>query len=86
MLVISERDQDLYEATERREGAHPLVKKVVFGGKSRRESVYNGLCALPEEAEIVAVHDAARPFVTGEIVRATVYSAREFGSGVISTP
>ena len=86
VLVISERDQDLYEATERREGAHPLVKKVVFGGKSRRESVYNGLCALPDEAEIVAVHDAARPFVTGEIVRATVNSAREFGSGVISTP
>lgn len=86
VLVISERDQDLYEASLRREGAHSLVKRVVFGGKTRRESVYNGLRALPEEADIVAVHDAARPFVTGEIIRATVDSAREFGSGVISTP
>ena len=32
------------------------------------------------------MHDAARPFVTAEIVRATVESAREYGSGVIATP
>ena len=86
VLVISESDRDLYERTVRREGAHPLVKQIAFGGETRRDSVYNGLRALPEDAEIVAVHDAARPFVTAEIVRATVESAREYGSGVIATP
>ena len=86
VLVISESDRDLYEQMVRREGAHPLVKQIAFGGETRRDSVYNGLRALPEDAEIVAVHDAARPFVTAEIVRATVESAREYGSGVIATP
>ncbi len=86
VLVISESDRDLYERMVRREGAHPLVKQIAFGGETRRDSVYNGLRALPEDTEIVAVHDAARPFVTAEIVRATVESAREYGSGVIATP
>lgn len=86
VLVISEADAELYRECCAREGTCPLARKVVFGGDCRRRSVRNGLCALPEDAQIVAVHDAARPFVTPEVVRATVESAREFGSGVISTP
>lgn len=86
VLVLSERDMPDYRALTEREGACPLVRRVVFGGASRRESGYNGLCALPEDVEIVSVHDAARPFVTPEIIRATVEDARRYGSGVISTP
>lgn len=87
VLVISEGDVDLYREVCAKEGWNPLVKRVVCGGDCRRRSVRNGLLALPKEGvEIVAVHDAARPFVTPEVVKATVDSAREFGSGVISTP
>ena len=87
ILVISENDMDLYREVCTKEGWNPLVKRVVCGGDCRRRSVRNGLLALPEEGvDIVAVHDAARPFVSPEVVRATVESAREFGSGVISTP
>ena len=62
------------------------MKKVAYGGKTRQESVYNGLKSVPETVELVAVHDAARPFVTEEIIRTTLESAREEGSGVISLP
>lgn len=87
VLVISEYDMDLYREVCAKEGWNPLVKRVVCGGDCRRRSVRNGLLALPKEGvEIVAVHDAARPFVTPEVVKATVDSAREWGSGVISTP
>lgn len=86
ILVISKSDEERYQALIGREGRSTLVKKVVFGGSTRRESVYNGLEALPDDAEIVAVHDAARPFVNREIISATVESARKYGSGVISTP
>lgn len=87
VLVISECDMDLYRDVCAREGWNPLVKRVVCGGDCRRRSVRNGLLALPKEGvEIVAVHDAARPFVSPEVVKATVDSARECGSGVISTP
>lgn len=86
VLVISESDVELYRELCVKEGWNPLVKRVVCGGDCRRRSVRNGLLALPEGVEIVAVHDAARPFVTPEVVKATVDSARECGSGVICTP
>lgn len=86
VLVISREDEELYRELCVREGANALVKQVAFGGDCRRRSVRNGLLRVPADAKIVAVHDAARPFVSAEVVRATVDSAREFGSGVISTP
>ncbi len=86
VLVLGAEDFEQYEALCAREGASPLVKRVVAGGDCRRRSVRSGLAALPEEVEIVAVHDAARPFVSPEAVRETVQSARKWGSGVISTP
>ena len=86
VLVLGAEDFEQYDALCAREGASPLVKRVVAGGDCRRRSVRNGLAALPEEVEIVAVHDAARPFVSPEAVRETVQSARKWGSGVISTP
>lgn len=86
VLVLGAEDFEQYEVLCAREGASTLVKRVVAGGDCRRRSVRSGLAALPEEVEIVAVHDAARPFVSPEAVRETVQSARKWGSGVISTP
>ncbi len=40
---------------------------VVAGGSSRSESVRCGLAAVPAEAEIICVHDAARPFASKEL-------------------
>src|SRR5947207_9050327 len=40
------------------------VTRAVTGGATRTESVARGLEALPARAEIVAVHDGVRPFVT----------------------
>ncbi len=58
------------------------LKTVVAGGETRGQSVYQGLKALPENCEIVAIQDGARPFTTSEIIERTVQSAREKGSGV----
>ena len=55
---------------------------LVEGGSCRQDSVLAGLAVLPPEVELVAVHDAARPLVTPELIAATVASARETGSGV----
>jgi len=46
------------------------------GGRHRTESVANGLEDLPAECEIVIVHDAARPLVSGETVSRVVDAAR----------
>ena len=86
VLVLSESDELAFARLNAIEGPFDLVKRVARGGATRRDSVYNGLLALPEGVELVAIHDAARPFVTGDVIDATLRSAREYGSGVISTP
>jgi len=86
VLVISRDDRAQFEAVAAREGPFNLIRNVVFGGSTRQESVYNGLKALPGDVDIVAIHDAARPFVSASIIDATIQSAQQYGSGVISTP
>jgi len=86
VLVLSENDLTRYRELAVREGASPLVRAIVTGGATRRESVWNGLSAVPASAEIVAIHDAARPYVAPAIVRACVESARLHGSGVPAIP
>lgn len=48
---------------------------VVAGGAERGDSVRAGLQAVPEDAEVVLVHDAARPLVTREIIDRTLDAA-----------
>lgn len=86
VLVLAPGDRERYENLAESEGRCPLVRVLATGGDTRGRSVYNGLLCMPPDVDVVAVHDAARPFVSGEIVRATVASAREYGSGVIATP
>ena len=86
VLVLSATDEAAFADLREREGPFALVKRIAHGGATRRDSVYNGLLALPEGVEIVAIHDAARPFVSDAVIDATLESARRYGSGVISTP
>lgn len=86
VLVMNPQDAALYRDMIARDGECGLVRKIVSGGDTRRESVLNGLRALPEDTDVVAVHDAARPFVTADVILATIADARRYGSGVISTP
>lgn len=56
------------------------------GGADRQQSVCNGLAACPPQADIIAVHDGARPLVTREVIARTVESALATGSGVAAVP
>mgnify|MGYP001391245663 CR=1 FL=1 len=42
--------------------------KIVLGGKRRQDSAYNGLCAVSSDSKNVLIHDAARPFISREII------------------
>ena len=65
--------------------AHVLGDRVraVSGGETRAESVRAALAALSPRCEFVLVHDAARPFVSTETVRAVMQKARD-GVGVLA--
>ncbi len=60
------------------------LNKIVAGGKTRAESVFNGLKAVDEKCEIVAVHDGARPLVSSEEIFATIKKARETGAACLT--
>ncbi len=60
------------------------IKAVVPGGATRAESVRNGLQAVDEAtAEIVAVHDGVRPFVTPDEIARTVQAAKVAGAAIL---
>ena len=60
------------------------LKKIVAGGKTRAESVFNGLNALDKNStEVVAVHDGARPFVSIEEITATIGKAKQTGAACL---
>jgi len=47
--------------------ADVIIEDGVAGGRTRSESVRNGLAAVPADATIICVHDAARPFASAEL-------------------
>lgn len=60
----------------------PKVQLVVEGGKERQDSIYNALKKIPEDIGYVLVHDAARPFVTADLISRTVEMMTDKGSAV----
>ena len=60
------------------------VRKVVAGGAHRQDSVKAGLERLGDEADYVAVHDAARPLVTADQIERTFAQAREHGAASLA--
>ncbi len=52
------------------------VTKVCCGGKTRMESALAGVSEVSAGAELIAIHDGARPLVTQELIERTVYAAK----------
>lgn len=63
------------------------LARVVEGGPTRAESVRRGLQSVDSaSAEIIAVHDGVRPFVTPEEIDRTVHAARISGAAILTAP
>jgi len=86
-IVIVARD-GMQAAFEELAGQFGFRKRhvVVAGGKERQDSVWNGLEAVPAEAEVVAIQDAARPCTSLALIAATISAARETGAAVAAQP
>jgi 2-C-methyl-D-erythritol 4-phosphate cytidylyltransferase len=55
----------------------------VEGGDSRQESVENALGSLTPDTELVAVHDAVRPFIDSELVEQVIAEAAHSGAAIL---
>lgn len=60
----------------------PKPVRCVQGGETRQESVANALASLASDVDLVAVHDAVRPFVSQEIISAVILEAAHHGAAI----
>lgn len=65
---------------------HAPGVQVVAGGPRRQDSVANGFDAADAASEIVIVHDAARPFVTADVISRVIDGAAAHGAAIAAVP
>ncbi|WP_178668735.1 2-C-methyl-D-erythritol 4-phosphate cytidylyltransferase [uncultured Eubacterium sp.] len=57
----------------------------VVGGATRQESVYNAIQTI-DEAELIAIHDGARPLIREEDIENTIRQAKEYSAAAVGVP
>jgi 2-C-methyl-D-erythritol 4-phosphate cytidylyltransferase / 2-C-methyl-D-erythritol 2,4-cyclodiphosphate synthase len=62
----------------------PIV--VVPGGARRQDSVANALARVSDAADLVVIHDAARPFVSNALLERTIRAAHDHGAAIAAIP
>ena len=95
-LSASERIQEIVVVTREdlivpvgqlcRDCALDKVTKVLVGGATRADSVLIGVEEVSGRAELIAVHDGARPLVTVEVIDAAIRKAAECGAAAPAVP
>ncbi len=79
IVVVAKQDNILLVNDLIREYGISKVTSIVPGGKTRQESVMNGLDQI-KNSEFVAIHDGARPFVSVKLIDKLVNDAFEYGA------
>lgn len=65
-------------------GGKPI--RFVAGGARRQDSVANAFAGASSAADLIVIHDAARPFVTQELIARTIDAARAHGAAIAALP
>ena len=86
IVIVTREDLMVTVAQLCKDAALTKVRKVVLGGETRTASVLAGLREADPNTELVAIHDAARPLVTGEIIEETVLKAAQCGAAAPAVP
>src|SRR5690349_10297528 len=85
-IVVAVREEDIewVESMLAKEGRGLMgTLRVVAGGDTRQESVENALVALDPDTDLVAVHDAVRPFVDLDTIRRVIEEAEKTGAAIV---
>jgi 2-C-methyl-D-erythritol 4-phosphate cytidylyltransferase/2-C-methyl-D-erythritol 2,4-cyclodiphosphate synthase len=85
--VIDSSHHDLFEELRARIGSHPKLLSPAEGGTSRQASVLAGLRSLRDvNPDTVLIHDAARPFIAGEIISHALKSLESAPAALVAIP
>ena len=60
--------------------------KSIAGGLNRQDSVQNGVLAADSESTLVCIHDAARPFVTEDLIITSVPACEKYDGAIVALP
>jgi 2-C-methyl-D-erythritol 4-phosphate cytidylyltransferase len=82
--IVVVAPQDRFDDLLAGEHAKPVVR--VDGGQDRQDSVRNGLAAVPEACDLVAVHDGARPLVSPADIARCLEAAQANGAAALARP
>lgn len=84
ILVISKSEEEYFQkyVISHLNSTKPM--KLVYGGKERFESSYNGIIATSESSDIVLVHDGARPFIKVSEINEVAQKARECSAAILA--
>ena len=83
-IIVALREDDIAWVQELIDGLRPAKPiRLVEGGDSRQASVKNALAILAEGTDLVAVHDAVRPFIEPELVEAVIAEAARTGAAIV---
>ena len=75
IIVVTREDLIVPIGQLCRDAGLSKVRKVIVGGATRTHSVLAGLGELPSGAELVAIHDGARPLVSQEVLETVIFRA-----------
>ena len=62
------------------------VRTITKGGDKRTHTVQAGLCEISAEADVVLIHDAARPLVREEHIREVIQNVIQHGAAALGVP
>ena len=85
VLVAREEDLDSFREIAR-EASIGKLSKVIAGGATRSASVCNGVASTSSECAWVAVHDAARPLISPEVISRALETAAREGTALVAVP
>ena len=85
VLVVPPGRVEEFRTIANDEGISKLTS-VIPGGEHRHESVRRGLEVLPPEVELVAIHDAARPLITPDLITSCLEMAAKEGASALAVP
>lgn len=63
------------------------VKKIVPGGETGHDSIYNGLKAMKDDVndeDIVLIHDGVRPLINGDLITTNIEAVKMYGNAITS--
>lgn len=83
-IIVALREEDETWANDLFRKEVPMQNvRTVIGGETRQQSVENALARVSEDTELVAVHDAVRPFVEREIIDKVIQEAAQTGAAIV---